>query len=124
MTWTREELDQIDGSRELEIAARRPDGTLRSWLPIWVVCAGEEVYVRTWYRRATGWFGHVNASGKARVRVPGVETDVTVEDFGAEHQHRAAVDQAYRDKYGPDGSVGQMISDSAAATTLRLSPSR
>jgi len=40
----------------MQIAAKRADGTLRRWLPIWVVCIGEHVYVRTWYRRNTGWW--------------------------------------------------------------------
>jgi hypothetical protein len=122
-TWTPEQLQRIDGSHELEIASKRPDGTLRGWLPIWVVCTGGEVYVRTWYRRTTGWFGHVVKSQHARVRVPGVEADVVVQDIG-DSELRPAIDEAYRAKYGSygGGSVGQMTTDSAAATTLRLCP--
>ena len=124
--WTPEQVQEIDRVPELEIASRRTDGTLRRWLPIWVVCVGEEVYVRTWYRRTTGWFGHVVETATARVRVPGLEADVAVEDLGdGEPGLRAAVDAAYAAKYGPHGggSVAQMTSDAAAATTLRLSPS-
>ncbi|MGO3325915.1 DUF2255 family protein [Gordonia sp. (in: high G+C Gram-positive bacteria)] len=54
MTWTDEQLERFDAVRELEIAVRRADGTLRSWTPIWVVCVGGDVYVRTWYCRTTG----------------------------------------------------------------------
>ena len=125
-SWTPEQLQQIDGSRELEIASKRPDGTLRQWLPIWVVCVGDQVYVRTWYRRTTGWFGHVVKTRQARVRVPRLEIDVVVEDIGdGDGDLRSAVDDAYQAKYAPHpgGSVGQMTTDSAAATTLRLSPS-
>lgn len=125
MSWTPEQLQQIDRSRQLEIASKRSDGTLRSWLPIWVVRVGEQVYVRTWYRRTTGWFGHVVNNQQARVRVPRLEIDVVVEDIAdADTDLRAAVDNAYKAKYAPlgGGSVGQMTTDSAAATTLRLSP--
>ena len=125
-SWTPEQVQVIDRAVELEIASRRPDGTLRRWLPIWVVCAGEEVFVRTWHRRTTGWFGHVVETGTARVRVPGLEVDVTLDDLGdGDPDLRAAVDAAYAAKYGPhgSGSVAQMTSDTAAATTLRLSPS-
>jgi hypothetical protein len=57
--WTDEQLAQIDGAMELEITSRRADGSLRGWLPIWVVRADGGVFVRTWHRRTTGWFGHV-----------------------------------------------------------------
>ena len=123
--WTPEQLQQIDSSHELEIASKRPDGTQRQWLPIWVVCVGDQVYVRTWYRRTTGWFGHVVRTRQARVRVAHLETDVVVEDISdGDTDLRSAVDHAYQAKYAPPGggSVAQMTTDSAAATTLRLSP--
>ena len=122
MTWTPEELAQIETADELEIAVARADGTLRRRRPIWVVRAGDQVFVRTWYRRDTGWFGQVLDSRRARVRVPGVEADVSVEDVG--EAMRAHVDAAYRTKYGRYGSVDQMVSDAAAATTLRLTSLR
>ncbi|MBV9969611.1 MAG: DUF2255 family protein [Xanthobacteraceae bacterium] len=120
MSWTAEQLAHIGAARELEIAVRRADGTLRPWTPIWVVHAIGDVYVRTWYRRDTGWFGHALRGGRARVRVPGLEADVRVEDVGTGSSAlRADVDDAYRAKYG-GGSTGNMVSDDAAATTLRL----
>jgi hypothetical protein len=120
MSWTDEQLARIDAARELEISVRRADGTLRAWTPIWVVHAVSDVYVRTWYRRDTGWFGHALRSGRARVRVPGLEADVRVEDVGAGSPGlRADVDDAYRAKYAGD-STGNMVTDDAAATTLRL----
>ena len=61
--WTPDQLQAIGVARELEITTARPDGTLREWVPIWVVTAGEEVYVRTWFRRETGWFGHAVGRG-------------------------------------------------------------
>ena len=123
--WTPEQLRAIAAARELEICGHRVDGRPCRWLPIWVVRVGDQVYVRTWYRRTTGWFGQVSASGRARIRVPGVELDVVVADLGDEDRDlRAAVDQAYRAKYGTPGDemVAGMISDASAATTLRLTP--
>ncbi|MFJ8026060.1 DUF2255 family protein [Streptomyces sp. NPDC096311] len=122
-SWSLEELDNIGTAGELQIAGRRADETLRHWVPIWVVCVGEQVYVRTWYRHESGWFGHVRESRRARIRVPGVEVNVTVEDIGeGTAELRAGVDTAYRTKYGRYGSasVEQMVSAAAAATTLRL----
>jgi hypothetical protein len=54
-----EEIARIGSADELLIAAQRPDGTLRNWVPIWVLSVGDQVNVRTWPRRDSGWFGHV-----------------------------------------------------------------
>ena len=122
--WSRGELNSIGSAVELHIAIRRPDGRLGRWTPIWVVCAGERVYVRTWYRRETGWFGQALLSRRARIRVPGLAADVTVEDLGqGEADLHAGVDAAYRTKYGHHGSES-MVTAAAAATTLRLTPDR
>ena len=124
-SWSAEQLKRIDGSDELQIASRRADGTVRPFVPIWVVSAGGQVYVRTWHRRTSGWFGLVVETGRARARVPGLEADVVIEDVGeGPGELRASVDAAYRAKYGRygAGSVGPMVADEAAAATLRLTP--
>lgn len=125
--WTPEQLRLVDAARELKITTWRPDGTLRRWLPIWVVRVDDQVYVRTWYRRTTGWFGHAVGTGRARVRIPGLEADVVIDDIGADDAGlRSAVDGAYRAKYvgRGDGSTAGMTTDAAAAATLRLSRSQ
>jgi hypothetical protein len=115
-SWAPDDLRLLDTAQELEIAV---DGS-RRWVPIWVVCAGGQVYVRTWYRRDTGWFGAALRSRRARVRVPGLEADVTIEDIGAAStQVTADVDAAYRTKYA-NGGTDAMVTAGAAATTLRL----
>jgi hypothetical protein len=65
----------------------------------------------------------VVASRRARIRVPGLEADIAIEDIGDdEGELRASVDAAYRAKYGRYGetTVGRMVTDDAAAATLRL----
>ena len=125
VAWSPDELEQIGTAEELQIATYRADGTLRPEVPIWVVRASGQVYVRTWYRRDNGWFGHVVNLRRARIRVPGLEVDVAIEDVGdAGPELRASVDAAYRAKYGRYGetSVDRMVTDDAAASTLRLIP--
>lgn len=124
--WSPDELKLIGGTEELRIATERADGTLRPWVPIWVVSVGEHVYVRTWYRRDTGWFGHVLQSLRAWICVPGLKVDVAVEDVGEDGAElRAGVDAAYRAKYERHGeAVHRMVTDDAAASTLRLIPER
>jgi hypothetical protein len=123
--WTPDDIRRIGSADELQIAAKHTDGTLWRWLPIWVVCVSEKVYVRTWYRRNTGWFAHVLDSRRASIRVPGLQADVAVEDVAAgSGRLRADIDAAYRTKYGRYGTstVRPMVAAAAAATTLRLSP--
>jgi hypothetical protein len=125
--WSPKELERIGSADELQIAVKRADGTLRRWTPIWVVRVGEQVYVRTWHRRGSGWFGHVLRSRRARIRVPGLEVDVAVEDVGeGTAQLRAGIDAAYRTKYRRYGSssVEPMVEAAAAAATLQLTPER
>jgi hypothetical protein len=125
VAWTPDELERIGRAEELHIAVKRTDGTPRGEVPIWVVRAGSQLYVRTWYRRDSGWFGHVIESRQARIRVPALEADIAIEDIGDEEgELRASVDAAYRAKYGRYGetTVERMVTDEAAATTLRLVP--
>jgi hypothetical protein len=123
--WSPDELERIGGAEELQIATKRADGTLRREVPIWVVRARGQVYVRTWYRRDNGWFGHAVESRRARIRVPGLEADIAIEGVGDDDAElRASIDAVYRAKYGRYGetTVERMVADDAAATTLRLVP--
>lgn len=119
--WTAEQLERIDAARELEISSRSGDGKLRRWLPIWVVCVDSRVYVRTWHRRSTGWFGDAVETRAARIRGPGFEADVSVEDLG-DLAPTDAINHAYVAKYGGEGTGG-MTTAEAVAATLRLIPS-
>lgn len=122
--WSPRELELIHAAAELHIAVKRADETLHRWTPIWVVSADGQAYVRTWYRRDTGWFSHALRSHRARIRVPGLEADAAIEDVGEGTAGlRERIDTAYRDKYGSPGSSA-MVGATAAATTLRLSPER
>jgi hypothetical protein len=54
--------------------------------------------------------------------VPGLETDLTIEDISDTAAHVTAdVNDAYRTKYG-HGGAGSMVTATAVATTLRLNP--
>jgi hypothetical protein len=122
LPWTAEQLELIGSATELEIAVHLTGGTRGSWTPIWVVSAEGAVFVRTWYRRSSGWYGRILRTERARVRVPGVELGVRAVDVGAQPPElRAVVDDAYRGKYGGTSS-DRMVGDEAAATTLRLIP--
>ena len=120
--WTADELARIGRATELDIASRRPDGTLRPFVTIWVVRVGDDVYVRSAYGYANPWFQRALASGEGRIRAGGVERDVTFEGPGGSMD--ADVSAAYHakyDRYGPT-IVGTVVSAEAARSTLRLAP--
>ena len=108
-------------AEELQIAPLGADGAPRRAVPIWVVRAGGDLYVRSWRGSAGGWFRAAQASHAACVRAGGVERDVELVEAGDDVND--AVDAAYRDKYGRYPSyVEPMVRADAQATTLRLVP--
>jgi len=121
--WTSEELDKIGAGDELEIAALRPDGSLRPYTTIWVVRVGGDLYVRSYRGRDGAWFRSVLRRPEGRIRAAGVERGVTfgdVADVGLD-----AIDNAYRDKYAsrfPSTYVDPMLTPEAAAATQRIVP--
>jgi len=121
MSWTPEELEKIGNAEELRLASQRPDGTLRPLVTIWVVRAGDDVYVRSAYGYENPWFQRALAAGHGRIHAGGVERDVT---FDPHPDEDAAVDAAYHAKYDRYGRamVGTVVSPEATRSTLRLTP--
>jgi hypothetical protein len=121
--WTSEQLDKIGAADELEIAALRPDGSLRPYTTIWVVRVGGDLYVRSYRGPGGAWFRSVLRRPEGRIRAAGVERDVTFTEVGDEGHD--AIDQAYREKYASRYAstyVDPMLTADAAAATLRLVP--
>jgi hypothetical protein len=119
--WTAEELEWIGAAEELEMTPIGEDGAPLRTVPIWVVRADADIYVRSWRGAAGVWFRAARASHAARIRAGGVERDVDLLEAGDEVND--AVDAAYRDKYGRYPSyVEPMVRADAQATTFRLVP--
>ena len=119
--WTSDELTRIGTADELELASVRRDGTLRKPRTIWVVRVGGDLYVRSMYGRAGGWFPGTQARHQGR-RAGGVERDVTFAD--ADPDLNDQVDAAYRDKYRRYGEriIGGVVNPEARAATVKLVP--
>jgi hypothetical protein len=119
-TWTNEELNRLGEAEELQLASMRKDGTLRPYVTMWVVRAGNDVYVRSAYGPDNPWYRRAKASGAGRIRANGLERDVTFAE--AAPDVHAAIDAAYHAKYDRHGPaiVGTVVGDKAAAVTLRL----
>jgi hypothetical protein len=120
--WTTSELEQIGTTEELRIASRRRDGSLRRDVIIWVVRAGDELYVRSAYGAANPWYRGAVSSGSGRIKAGQLERDVVfAEAAGDAHE---AIDAAYHAKYDRHGPVivGTVVGPDAAPNTIRLVP--
>jgi hypothetical protein len=122
MTWTADELDRIEARDELQIAARRRDGSLRAPVIIWVVREGDELYVRSVNGPDAAWYRATRARHEGHVSAGGVEKDVAFEDASGRLDDR--LDAAYRSKYRrySENTLRAITSPRARSTTLRLVP--
>ena len=121
-TWTQDELTRIGEAQQLQIASTRSDGSLRPYVTVWVVRAGDDLYVRSAYGPSNPWFVRAKASGTGRIRAGGLERDVTFAE--ADPDAHGAIDAAYHAKYGRYGRaiVGSVVGKHAEAVTIRLVP--
>ncbi len=117
--WTSEELTRIGRADLLYVAARRPDATLRSEVPIWVVAHDSRLFVRSVNGREAAWFRGTQATQEGHIRAGGIEKDVTFVDVSGDLE--AELDAAYRAKYSySPASVAHIVAPKARAATLEL----
>lgn len=120
--WTTTELSRFGDAEEIEISTPRPDGTLRPFVPIWVVAVGNALYVRSYRGTSGAWYHQAAKNRTGAIGIPGHQADVAI--AAADQQVREEVDAAYRAKYGRYGTtyLKPMLAEQAVATTLRLNP--
>ena len=119
--WTNAELETIGAAEELELASVRSDGTLRNPVTIWIVRAGDELYVRSVTGRGSSWFHGVQDRHEAHISAGGVEKDVALVETD---EAADEIDAAYRGKYGRRYAsiVPSIVAPEARAASLRLVP--
>ncbi len=119
--WTAAELNAIGESDEMEVASSRSDGTLREAVTIWVVRAGEGLYVRG-VRGTAGWFRLTQQTKQGHIAAGGVDKDVSFDEPDAAAE--ADIDAAYWAKYGryPQEYVDSVLTPEAKAATIKLVP--
>ena len=112
----------IGGAEELRIAALRPDGTLRKPVIIWVVRAGDDLFVRSAYGHTPAWYRATRRRSEGQVSAAGIVKDVSFQECDPADNDR--VDAAYRDKYRRHGQqyVDSVTNPQARATTIKLVP--
>ena len=118
--WTGEELRRIGGAEELRLAARRPDGSLQPLTTMWVVRAGNDLYVRSAGGPDRPWYRHALASGTGRIEAGDTVAEVIFAVAAPEaNQDIDAAYHAKYDRYGP-AIVGHVTGPAAHAVTIGL----
>lgn len=120
--WPADVLERFGSAEEIEISTRRVDGTLRGYVPIWVVAVDGDLYVRS-YRGGDGaWYRHATQHPFGAIRFGNHQREVTFTPAGG--AVRPAVDAVYRAKYARygDNYLRPMLAEPAVAATLRVIP--
>jgi hypothetical protein len=121
-TWTADELDAIASAEELLIQSRRPDGTLRNPVIIWVVRVDDALYVRAVGGPTSPWFRGTQEQHAGHISAGGIDRDVTF--ASVDPSLHPAIDHQYRTKYAnqPAAYVDPCLTPQAHAATLSLIP--
>lgn len=117
--WNHADLTTIDADAELRVAAHRADGSLRTPRIVWHVVVDGGLYIRSVRGTDGAWYRGVQRTGTGEIDAGGIRTEVTLT---RDDTHDAAVDQAYRAKYGGGSAVRAITGPVATATTLRVEP--
>ena len=124
-TWTADELDRVGSADELEVSSVRGDGTDRPFVTIWVVRAGDALYVRSAYTAQNPWYRRALRAGTGRIRAGGAEHAVTFTRIAPDDAAvQETIDAAYHAKYDRYGRrlVATVVGATAQGATLRLDP--
>ena len=89
-TWTAQELERIGKSEELQLASARSQGGISRFVTMWVVRAGDELYVRSAHGPDNPWYRRARAATAGQIRAGGLERAVTFDT--AEPAVQGAID--------------------------------
>jgi hypothetical protein len=95
--WTENELVTIGNAEELHIASLRRDRTLTNPTTIWVVRAGDQLFVRSIHGATADWYRATQRTHEGGIAAGGMTCAVTFTTADAASVD--SVDAAYRTKY-------------------------
>jgi hypothetical protein len=121
-TWTKDELEKIGNTEEIQLSSIRRDGSLGSPVTIWVVRVGGELFVRAVNGRQGAWFRGTQVRHEGHIQAGRIEKDVRFED--AEPALNQQVDEAYRSKYRHHATsiVNTVLTPKSRLSTTQLVP--
>ncbi len=124
-TWSQDDLELLGGAGEVEVSSVRRDGSLGRARTVWIVRAGDELYLRSVNGPGAAWYRSTRTCHPGRIEARGVARDVTWTDVDATQQPAVdpAVDAEYDRKYrGSTSAIAHITSPLARATTMRVDP--
>lgn len=121
-TWSSDELTRIAGTDEIRLAFRRPDGSLSTPRPVWVVRRGDDLYARSVNGPSAAWYRGAQATHAGHVEVAGISRDITFAD--PEPGTDDDLDAAYRAKYHRYAAniVNSIVAPQARSAAVKLVP--
>jgi hypothetical protein len=120
MSWTTTELEEIGNANLMVLETTRPDGTPRKPVVVWAVRVGSELFVRSVRGVGSAWYRAIQSQPVGRIQSGGIERRVRFEPIDATPV--AAIDAAYRDKFGRGSAVDSITALNAQSATVRLVP--
>ena len=120
MSFSREELDLIDRTDEVEIETQAPDGPVHRTI-IWAVVDDERVFIRTYRGPASRWYREAQANPAVALHVDGRRLTATAIPADDPDSIQRTTDGFLR-KYPDDPATTAMIRPEVLDTTLRLEP--
>lgn len=119
--WNPADAHAITAPEEVQVATRRPDGSLCRPRTIWIVGDGDRVFIRSTNGRTADWFRGALVTGAGQIVAGHTAYDVTFTQ--AEPADLPSVDTAYRRKYGRYASVVEhLLGAGPRAATLHVYP--
>lgn len=119
--WIKDELRKIANSDDLHISPFREDGkTYGTPTWIWSVVVDEDLFVRAYNGKNSGWYKAAMKQKSGRISAAGMTKAVTFEPVDGPINDR--IDDSYQEKYKGSPYLNSMISNRARSATLRIIP--
>ena len=119
--WSPQDTRTITSPEEVQVITRSLDGVLGRPRTIWVVGDRDRIFIRSTNGRTADWFRGAIAAGTGQIVARGTAYDVAFTE--ADDGDLAAVDAAYRAKYGRYASiVDHLQGGGPRAATLQVHP--
>jgi hypothetical protein len=113
-------LQHLADVDEIRIGFQRPDGSTGS-TPVWVVGAGNDIFVRSMHGARGGWYRRLRANPDGQVHDQAHVHPVRAEPV-TDQATVQQVTRAYATKYAASPYVRSLLSEEATNATLRLQP--
>ena len=117
--WSSEELSSLDKAREIRVAGRRQDGTIRTLVIVWHVVVDGALYVRSVRGEQGQWYRGVQRHFEGAISWATSLREVV---YTLDSSHDDEIDAAYTAKYGTGSATRSITNDTARQTTLRIDP--